>query len=139
MVQMERFSERVTFHVTPAMNERIDRIIIESGRPRSDALRLLMADAVQLYEGRMADAEEIGDVAGLTLETQLSTAKAEIKGLEEVNELLRERLGMADAQNIELNKRLESSLATVDRVTLALPAPAEGAGPTRRSWQFWRR
>ena len=66
----------------------------------------------------------------------LAAAVAQVEGLEQVNSLLRERLGMADAQNMELNRRLEESHATVDRVTLALPAPAEGGGLTHRSWQF---
>ena len=46
---------------------------------------------------------------------------------------------MADAQNIELNKRLEEAHATVDRTMLTLPPPSGDAGPTRRNWQFWKR
>ena len=55
----------------------------------------------------------------------------------QVNSLLRERLGMADAQNLELNRRLEESHTAVERVTLALPAPVVGAGPRRPVWRFW--
>ena len=52
--------------------------------------------------------------------------------------LLRERLGLADAQNIALNQRLERSLSAVHKAILVLPPPSEDAGPTRRSWQFWK-
>jgi hypothetical protein len=75
----------------------------------------------------------------MPVSSQLAAAEARLESQEEVSSLLRERLGMADAQNIELNKRLEEAHSTVDRAMIALPAPAESAAPTRRSWQFWRR
>ena len=139
-MNQERFSERVVFHVTPSMRIRIDQVIDRVGRPPSDALRLLMEEIVERYE-RAGRGEQLGlgEARATSLESELSAARAEARGLQEINRLLHERLGMADAQNIELNKRLEMALSTVDRVTLALPMPAEAAGPTRRSWQFWRR
>ena len=73
------------------------------------------------------------------LAVQLAAAQAQIAGLEQVASLLRERLGMADVQNIALNQRLEESLSAVDKAMLALPPPSEDAGPTHRSWLFWRR
>ena len=62
----------------------------------------------------------------------------QVAGQKQVIALLRERLGMADAQNIALNQRLEESLSAVDKAQLALPPPSEDAGSTRRSWQFWK-
>ena len=53
--------------------------------------------------------------------------------------ILRERLGMADAHNLELNRRLEESHATVDRMTLTLPAAGEGSGPRCSVWRFRER
>lgn len=86
---------------------------------------------------------ESGDVAGggedIPVSSRLAAALAQIEGLEQVNSLLRERLGMGDAQNLELNRRLEESHAAVERVTLALPAPVVGAGPRRSVWRFWER
>ena len=79
------------------------------------------------------------DVADAPLAVQLATALAQVAGLEQINGLLNERLGLADAQNIELNRRLEEAHATLDRAMLALPAPSDDAGPTRWGWQFWRR
>ena len=73
------------------------------------------------------------------LAVQLAAAQAQVAGLEEIVSLLRERLGMADAQNIALNQRLEESLSAVDKAVLALPPPPSDAGPTRQSWQFWKR
>ena len=48
---------------------------------------------------------------------------------------------MAEAHNMELNKRLEEFHAVVERVTLVLPAPAEDSSGNRRRgcWQIWRR
>ena len=56
-----------------------------------------------------------------SLAEQLAAAQAQTAGKEQVISLLRERLGLADSQNIALNQRLEESLGTVDKVTLALP------------------
>ena len=53
--------------------------------------------------------------------------------------LLWDRLALVDAQNIVLNQRLGESLSVVDKAVLALPPPSSDAGPTRRSWQFWKR
>ena len=78
-------------------------------------------------------------MADAPLAVQLATALAQVTGLEQINGLLNERLGLADAQNIELNKRLEEAHATVDRTMLALPPPSGDSGPTGRGWQFWRR
>ena len=77
--------------------------------------------------------------SGIPVSAQLAAAEARLESQEEVISLLRERLGLADAQNIELNRRLEEAHSAVERVTLALPAPTESAGPTRRGWQFWKR
>lgn len=46
---------------------------------------------------------------------------------------------MADAQNQELNRRLEESHATVERVTLALPAADESTSIRPSVWRFWER
>ena len=81
------------------------------------------------------DAADVNVTDG-PLAVQLATAQAQVAGLEQIVVLLNERLGLADAQNIDLNKWLEESLTVVDRVTLALPAPSEA---THRSWQFWKR
>ena len=49
---------------------------------------------------------------------------------------MRERLGLADVHNIELNKRLEESIATVQSVTLVLPATGETSQLRRCVWRF---
>ena len=70
----------------------------------------------------------------VTLKLQLVETRAENRGLQALVDQLRERLGMADAHNLDLNKRLEEAHTTVDRVTLMLPA----AGQTGRTWwKFW--
>ena len=71
-----------------------------------------------------------------SLAEQLAAAQAQTAGKEQVISLLREPLGLADAQNIALNQRLDESLSAVDKAMLALPSDA---GPTRWSWQFCKR
>ena len=75
-----------------------------------------------------------GDQSGLPIASQLAAAEARVQGLEEIVAILRERLGMADAHNLELNRRLEESHATVDRVLPLLcrrPARLLGRGDRR--------
>ena len=60
-------------------------------------------------------------MSNATLAVQLAAAQAQTAEQEQVISLLRGRLGMADAQNIALNQRLEESLWTVDKAMLVLP------------------
>lgn len=140
VVNQERFSERVVFHVTPSLRARINDVVDRLGRPPSDSLRLLMEEIVERYE-RNDTGEQmgLGEAQMASVESELAQARAEVRGLQEINRLLNERLGMADAQNVELNKRLEAALSTVERVTLALPAAGESSGARGWNWKFWRR
>ena len=139
--QTERFSERVVFYVTPTMHRRFEGAVQASGMQPADWLRRWMDQTLVRLESE--ELVESGDVAGggedIPVSSRLAAALAQIEGLEQVNTLLRERLGMADAQNLELNKRLEESHATFDRVTLALPGPAGGERAGRSVWRFWAR
>ena len=96
---------------------------------------LVRQESEEIVEGGASS----DSVSGMPLSSQFAAAEARLVGQEDVISLLRERLGLADAQNIELNRRLEEAHSAVERVTLALPAPSGDAGPTRRGWQFWRR
>ena len=137
----ERFSERLVFYIMPSVRARFENAVGASGMQQADWLRhwledvLVRVESEALVAGDVADGEE----SGMPLASQLVAAQARVQGLEEIVAILRERLGMADAHNLELNKRLEESHSTVDRVMLALPAAGQGSEPTRRSWQFWRR
>ena len=139
--QTERFSERITVYVTPSMHIRFERAVEASDIQPADWLRRCIEnELVRLEAEEIVEGGAPGEVvSGMPVSSQLAAAEARLESQEEVSSLLRERLGMADAQNIELNKRLEEAHSTVDRAMLALPAPAESAGPTRRGWQFWRR
>ena len=44
---------------------------------------------------------------------------------------------MADAHNMELAKNLNITLGTVDRFTLALPAPREAQAPVPQESGWW--
>ena len=76
--------------------------------------------------------EITGRCCGLQLE--LTESRVENRGLQALVDQLRERLGMADAHNQDLNRRLEEAHSTVDRVTLMLPAADETG---RNWWKFW--
>lgn len=143
MVQPEeKLTVRVSFYTKPSIDERLDKAVEASPWEKPDWLRHWLEDTLVRLEteellGNVAVADS--DVVDAPLAVQLAAARAQIAGLEQVNVLLNERLGLADAQNIELNKWLEEAHATVDKAMLALPAPSEDARPTLRSWQFWKR
>lgn len=140
MVQSnERVSERVVFYVTPTMKRRLDAAVEGSDLEAGGWLRHFLDEALVEFEAQGLITGEGKGGSEAPIASQLAAAEARLESQEEVIALLRERLGLADAQNIELNRRLEEAHSAVERVTLALPAPAEAAGPTRRGWQFWRR
>ena len=139
MPEVEHLTARITFHAKPSVDERLNRAVAASPWDRPQWLRhwlentLARLEMEEMAEGDVTPVE----VSDEPLAVQLAAAKAQIAGLEQVNTMLNERLGMADAQNIELNKRLESSITTVERFTLALPAPETGSG--ERGWWPFRR
>ena len=142
MVQPEeRLTARISFYTKPSIDERLDKVVAASPWDKPDWLRHWLEDTLVRLETEelLGEVAPDTDVTDAPLAVQLATALAQVAGLERVNGLLNERLGLADAQNIELNRRLEEAHATVDRAMLALPAPSEDAGATRRTWQFWRR
>ena len=142
MVQPEeRLTARISFYTKPSIDERLDKVVAASPLDKPDWLRHWFEDTLVRLETEelLGEAAPDTDVVDAPLAVQLATALAQVAGLEQINGLLNERLGLADAQNIELNRRLEESHATVDRAMLALPAPSEDAGSTRRGWQFWLR
>ena len=142
MVQpAERMTVRLTVHIYPSVKARLDRVVAASPFDLPDWLRHFIDEALvrQELEG-LAGSESVEEaISDAPLAVQLAAAQAQIAGQEQVIALLRERLGLSDAQNIALNQRLEESLSAVDKVVLALPSPSEDAGPTRRGWQFWKR
>ena len=142
MVQPEeRLTARISFYTKPSIDERLDKVVAASPWDKPDWLRHWLEDTLVRLETEeiLGEAAPERNMADAPLAVQLATALAQVSGLEQINGLLNERLGLADAQNIELNRRLEEAHATVDRAMLALPAPSENARATRRQWQFWRR
>ena len=129
--QEERQSVRVVFYLTPEWAGRLDEAVGAEGLTRRGPwVRRLVERTVadkNKPELDMSDDE-------VTLRVQLAESRAENRGLQALVDQMRERLGMADAHNVDLNRRLEEAHTTVDRVTLMLPA----AGQTGRTWwKFW--
>ena len=130
--QEERQTVRVVFYLTPEWAGRMDEA---SARPKE---RLAAGPGCAVWlngHSRDEDKPEL-DMSDdeVTLQLQLVEARAENRGLQALVDQLRERLGMADAHNVDLNRRLEEAHTTVDRVTMMLPA----AGQTERTWwKFW--
>jgi len=128
----ERQSVRIVFYLTPSRAARLDDVIEDAGEThRGPWVRRLVEQAL---EGTEVDRAELPDDV-VALQLELTEARAENRGLQALLDQLRERLGLADAHNQDLNRRLEEAHYTVDRVTLMLPA----AGETGRTWwKFWR-
>ena len=137
----ERMTARLTVHIYPSVKARLDRVVEASPFDLPDWIRHFLDETLVRLEledlgGSDAPDEAISDAP---IAVQLAAAQAQLAGQEQIVALLRERLGLSDAQNIALNQRLEESLSAVDRAMLALPMPAGDTGATRRGWQFWRR
>ena len=137
----ERMTARLTVHIYPSVKARLDRVVAASPWELPDWIRHFLDETLVRLEMEELAGTDVTDetISDAPLAVQLAAAQAQIAGQEQIISLLRERLGMADAQNITLNQRLEESLSAVDKVVLALPPPSEDSGPTHRSWQFWRR
>ena len=127
--EKEKLSVRTTFHVSPSMQERIDRAVFASPWDQPAWLRHVLEDVLTRSETAEFEGSEttVDDVQDTPLAVQLAAARAQITGLEQINILLNKRLGMADAHSMELAKNLNITLGTVDRFTLALPAAATSA------------
>ena len=137
--EKEKLSVRTTFHVSPTMQERIDRAVFASPWDQPAWLRHVLGDVLTRAETAEFEGAEttVEDVQDTPLAVQLAAARAQITGMEQINSLLTERLGMADAHNMELAKNLNITLGTVDRFTLALPAPREAQESTAQRRGLW--
>ena len=129
--QEERQTVRIVFYLTPEWAARLDETVEAEGATRRGPWMRRLVERTLGDEDKpeldMSDDE-------VTLQLQLVEARAENRGLQALVDQLRERLGMADAHNVDLNRRLEEAHTTVDRVTMMLPA----AGQTGRTWwKFW--
>ena len=129
--EVERQSVRIAFYLTPTWAARLDDAVEAAGEThRGPWVRRLIEQTLEGSEVGRAELPE--DV--VTLQLELTETRAENRGLQALVDQMRERLGLADAHNQDLNRRLEEAHTTVDRVTLMLPA----AGQTGRTWwKFW--
>ena len=138
----EHFTERLAVYVTPSLRDRITQARVAVGVSQPDWIRRALDAAAARYEtGESADSH-VADQVGLGISdpaVDLAAAGAKIEGLEAIVELQRERIGMADALNIELTKRLEEANTMANRLTLALPAPGETSEGRGFRWRFWER
>ena len=144
MLEPERHSERVAVYVTPSFRERLTRTIEASGVEQSHWLRRVLEAEIFRFELGETQEQEANAPDGsrdpsVPPAVALAAAEARIEGMQEIVNLQRERLGMADALNVELTRRLEFAQISLDRVTLMLPAPGETSEPRGFNWRFWRR
>ena len=116
---------RVVFYLNDEEEGRLDRAVTESGLIRADYLRAVLD---RLWSGALGSTDR-------STEGALREALAQIHGFEELIAQMRERQGMSDSLNQELNQRLQESLATSDRLTLMLPSPASERD--RPWWRVW--
>ena len=119
---------RIVFYLNAHEAARLNNAVAESGVERPDWLRANTESAIAgAANGTPAD----------TLEAQvaLAAAQAGIDGLEALVQQQRERQGMSDSLNQELNQRLKEAHTISDRFQLALPATSETSRSWLRSWQ----
>ena len=116
-------SKRIAVYVHPAMFETIDNAIEASGKSKQEWLRGALASALE---------PDTSDSAyESTLELQLQAALKDNTRLEDA---------LADTRQSKdrLETLLAQSQATVSRMALALPAPADSSDE-RPWWYFWSR
>ena len=116
---------RIVFYLNDEEAARLDKAVDESGLIRADYLREVF-DGV--FTGALASTD--GSTDGAPREAQ-----AQIHGLEQLIAQMRERQGMSDSLNQELNHRLQEALSTSDRLTLMLPSPSSNGH--RPWWRVW--
>ena len=116
---------RIVFYLNDEEEGRLDKAVDESGLIRADYLREVL-DSV--WSGALASTNGSTDGA-------LREAQAQIHGQEQLITQMRERQGMSDSLNQELNQRLQEALTTSDRLTLMLPSPSSNGH--RPWWRVW--
>ena len=116
---------RIVFYLNDEEEGRLDNAVDESGLIRADYLREVL-DSV--WSSALASTNGSTDGA-------LREAQAQIHGQEELITQMRERQGMSDSLNQELNQRLQEALTTSDRLTLMLPSPSSNGH--RPWWRVW--
>ena len=126
---------RIVFYLNTQEAARLNGAVAESGMERPDWLRTAVECAVAGAAASTPADTPAAQAALAAAQAELAAAQARIEGLEALVEQQRERQGMSDSLNQELNQRLKEAHALSDRFQLALPA----GGETRRSWwQFWQ-
>ena len=153
--------KQVSVYLSEEMYSWLSKDSESSGMSRAAFLRHVLETWRSEREGRGEDGVSTGSAAGpqetaeshghlvsqlsesrervMVLEGDVRTLTAERDGLEAIIAMHRERLGLADSQNISLNLRLEAAQTSLDRLTLMLPAPGETSSPKRFNWRFWQR
>ena len=116
---------RIVFYLNDEEEGRLDKAVDESDLIRADYLREVL-DSV--WSGALASTNGSTDGA-------LREAQAQNHGLEQLITQMRERQGMSDSLNQELNQRLQEALSTSDRLTLMLPSPSSNGH--RPWWRVW--
>ena len=138
MTSQEQFTERLTVYVTASLRNQIAQARQEAGLSQPDWIRrVLEAAAAEQEEGQGED-PSVAEVDPGPLSSELAASHARVEGLEAIVDMLRERLGHADAQNIELNQRLEEAHRLATSLTPALPPPGETSAGGGFRWRFWR-
>ena len=100
----------------------------------------------------VGEGSEDGEVVALPME-QLATARAQIRGMEELIASQRERIADSQAHAVSLqgevdrlnghledaNANVRAANANVERMTLMLPAARDNSAHGHSGWRFWQR
>ena len=142
----ERQTERVVFYITPTFRDRVTETVRSTGMSQADWCRRALEVALQGPGGSGASMTIRSEHGGDGVEediprlmAELAATRATIAGQERLLGQQRERQGMSDALNVQLSQHLDKALGTADRLTLALPAPADTSEGRGFNWRFWER
>ena len=123
----------------PELDKRHKKVPEKSDELLAARQRILELEAQ--VEGHDELTRQLSDsqVRVTVLEGDVRELSAEKQGMQNLLDQQRERQGMSDSLSIELSQQLKFALTTVDRLTLALPAPEESSNSKGFNWRFWRR
>ena len=129
--------------LTEEWYRRAEALFEKSGEQyMSDWLRPIVQAGIIDAEARELATE--GDNSDAPLDVQLAAALAQIDGLEALAVSQRERLAESQAhildlknENEGLHRHLDASNASIERITLMLPAVGETSNGRKPWWKFW--
>ena len=124
----QKRKHRIAFYMNDEEHEPVQMAVVASDLEPADWFREAVASAAAIASSGTPQSNPETQAA-------LAAAQERIHGQDELIQQMRERQGMSDSLNQELNQRLKEAHASSDRLQLMLPAPASNGH--RQWWRLW--